>query len=163
MAFKGTVNYIDRFARVKSIDSPYTSTTTAVDSSLNVELPKGVYQVEAFLPMTTGPIVSGVSSGVKLEFTFDGAYTNNKSFLVIQSAFAAINNNHLPLTSNTGVTPILDCNGTGMTAGFFSTMKIFGVIAVTVKGTAGFKFANYEASTTSTYYKGGWVKYTQLA
>lgn len=158
MAFKGTVNYIDRFARVKSANTTYNNVTPTLDASLNVTLPKGVYKVEAFLPF-----VSGNNSGARLDFTFDGSYTNNKSFLQgnLQNNNAYLSATSAALATTTGDTTI---NNTGFNSMTLSSINVCGVIDVTVKGNAGFKIANSTAgSNVSTYYKGGWVKYTQLA
>jgi len=157
MGFNASVNYIDRFARVKSANNTYNNETPTLDASLNVTLPKGVYKVEAFLPF-----VSGINSGARLDFTFDGSYTNNKSFLQgnLQNNNAYLSAKSAALTSTTGDTTI---NNTVFNNTTLSSINVCGVIDVTIKGNAGFKIANNAGSNVSTYYKGGWVKYTQLA
>ena len=163
MAFKGTVNYIDRFARVKSTDSTYNNTTAALDAALTVTLPKGVYKVEAFLPFTAGS-----QSGAKLIFNSTAIYTNSKSFIHCSLAIGGdILSTCKALVSTSGDTTLYDADNM-FSAGTVPVVcfNLSGVIAVVTKGDAGFKIANSSGSYgnfVSTYYKGGWVKYTQLA
>jgi len=164
MGFNASVNYIDRFARVKSADSTYTNSTTVSDSSLDVVLPKGVYKVETFFPFFLAQDdPNGSSAGVRLDFTFSGTYTNGKSFLngTINDNFGFGLTMFVTLTDTTGPSIVVSAGGGNMPNNS-GCLTVCGVIAVTTKGTAGFKFGS-SGTNTSTYYKGGWVKYTQLA